>query len=69
MYILYYYEYDEDIEKNQFQQREEFDTLEEAQERLEELYDDEEITKNCYENAWILDTNTNRKYYSIRLDE
>lgn len=69
MYILYYYECDEDGLQNNVQQREEFDSLDEAYERLSDLYDDEEITKNCYENAWILDTDTNRKYYSIRLDE
>jgi len=42
MYILYYYECDEDGLQNNVQQREEFDSLCEAYERLSDLYNDEE---------------------------
>ena len=65
---LYYYEWDEDIIKNRFQEHEDFDSLDEAYDRLKELYDEGTITKNCYENAYIV-TESKHKYNVIDISE
>lgn len=68
-FTLYYYEWDEDIIKDRFQKVEYFDSYDEAYDRLTDLYDEEDITKNCYENAYIRDNKTGQKYRVIDISE
>lgn len=68
MYRLYYYEYYEDIKKEQFLQKEEYETLESAYGRLSDLYDNGEIPRTCYESAYIV-SDDRRKYYVIDISD
>lgn len=67
-FTLYYYEWDEDIIKDRFQKVEYFDSYDEAYDRLKELYDEGTITKNCYENAYIV-TESKHRYNVIDISE